>query len=357
MTKKLIVCSDGTWNSPNQAILSNVAKLGQALLKTDTNGVEQVSFYDPGIGADENFLKKYIGGATGWGISKNIRDCYQFLVNNYAPGDEIYCFGFSRGAYTVRLLIGFATSFGLLNEQDRELFNHNFDMIYELYRIKPNKRSQHKNFEKVEQLKSRTVKPRCKFVGVWDTVGALGAPTPLMGWISRKLWVGFHDTELRNTDYAYHALAIDERREPFRPSVWTGTHDDCQEMKQVWFAGSHTNVGGGYRYPGLADTAFLWMIEMARLRGLEFDQAYLDDPRNTSPDYRDSIDNSFSAPYWIFGPYLRPIGQLHEDVLENRRGVNEMLHASVVKRHAEDLPTFNPQNLAVGLQKLPVEPD
>ncbi len=357
MVKKLIVCSDGTWNSSYQAVPSNVTKLKHALLKTDSNGIEQMLFYDPGIGADENFLKKYVGGATGWGISRNIRDCYQFLVANYLLGDEIYCFGFSRGAYTVRSLIGFATSFGLLNEQDRELFNHNFDMIYELYRIKPNKRSHHENFEKAEQLKSRAVKPRCKFVGVWDTVGALGTPTPLMGWVSRKLWVGFHDTELRNTDYAYHALAIDERREPFRPSVWTGTQEDCQEMKQVWFSGSHTNVGGGYRYPGLADIAFLWMIKMARLRGLEFDQAYLDDPRNTNPDFRDSIDDSFSAPYWIFGSYLRPVGQLHEDVQENRRGVNEMLHASVVKRHTENLPTYNPQNIAIGFQKLPIEPD
>ena len=357
MTKKLVVCSDGTWNSPDQPIPSNAAKLKQALLKTDSNGIEQRLFYDPGIGVESNFIKKYVGGATGWGISENIRDCYEFLMNNYASDDEIYCFGFSRGAYTVRSLIGFVTSFGLLNKQDRELFNHNFDMIYKLYRIKPQKRPLHKNYEKVEQLKSRTVKPRCKLVGVWDTIGALGAPTPLMGWISRQLWVGFHDTELRNTDYAYHALAIDERREPFRPSVWTSTQDDCQEMRQVWFAGSHTNVGGGYRYPGLADTTFLWMIKMARLRGLEFDQAYLDDPRNTNPDYRDQINDSFSPPYWIFGPYLRPIGQLHEDVEEDRRGINEMLHASVVKRNAENLPTFNAGNLARGLEKLPVEPD
>lgn len=358
MVKKLVVCCDGTWNSPNQPIPSNVSKLKHALLETDSNGIEQKPKYDRGIGADENFIKKYVGGATGWGISENIRQCYQFLMDEYAPGDEIYCFGFSRGAYTVRSLIGFVTSFGLLHEQqDRELFRNNFDMLYELYRTKPKKRPLHKNYEKVEELKSRTVKPRCKFVGVWDTVGALGAPTPLMGWISRKLWVGFHDTELRNTDYAYHALAIDERREPFRPSVWTKTQEDCMEMRQVWFAGSHTNVGGGYRYTGLADTAFLWMIKMARLRGLEFDQAYLDDPRNTNPDYRDQIEDSYSLPNWIFGPYLRPIGQLHEDVEEDRRGVNEMLHASVVKRHAENLPTYNPKNLELGLQKLSVEPD
>lgn len=355
MVKKLVVCSDGTWNSSNQAIPTNVTKLKKALLKIDSKGIEQKIFYDPGIGVDENFFKKYVGGATGWGISENIRDCYQFLMDNYAPGDEIYCFGFSRGAYTVRSLIGFVTSFGLLSEQDRELFNYHFEMLYDLYRTKLQKRPLHKHYEKVEELKARTVKPRCKFVGVWDTVGALGAPTPLMGWISRKLWVGFHDTELRNTDYAYHALAIDERREPFRPSVWTAVQDDCQEMKQVWFAGSHTNVGGGFRHPGLADIAFLWMVKMARLRGLEFDQHYLDDPRHTNPDYHDHIEDSYSAPYWVFGPYLRPIGQLHEDVEEDRPGVNEMMHASVVKRSEDDLPTYNSANMVLGLQKLPVE--
>jgi uncharacterized protein (DUF2235 family) len=355
MGKKLIVCCDGTWSSPDQIVPTNVVKLKNTLLETDSNGIKQEICYDRGIGTNGGLIGKYIGGATGLGISKNIRRCYHFIAENFEIGDEIYCFGFSRGAYTVRSLVGLVASYGLLDKQDLEQFNYNFDLMYDHYRTEPQKRQQHKHFEKVEALKARTVKSRIKFIGVWDTVGALGAPTPMLGWVSRKLWVGFHDTELRNTDFAYQALAIDERRKHYRPSVWTGTHDGCQEMKQVWFAGAHRNVGGGYQHTGLSDTALLWMIKMAQQQGLEFDRTYLDNPQNLNPDHRGQIVDSYSLPYRVFGPYLRPIGQMHEDIDEDRPGINEMLHESVVKRSADGLPTYNPENLARGLQILPVE--
>lgn len=349
--KKIIICCDGTWNSPDQAVPTNVFKLKRALLSVDSNQVRQLSFYDPGVGANGGLIDKYLGGATGMGISENIEDCYRFLADNYQEGDEIFCFGFSRGAYTVRSFAGFVTSYGLLQAQNLDQFN----LIYDLYRTSPAKRSNHKNFAKGEALKAKAVKPHFKFVGVWDTVGALGAPTPLLGWITRKLWVGFHDTELRNTDYAYHALAVDERREPFRPSVWTKA-DECKEMQQVWFPGAHVSVGGGYKDAGLSDTALVWMIKKAQLRGLEFDQTYLSDQQNVNQNYRGQLIDSYSAAYKIFGPYLRPIGQLHEDVQADKAVVNEMLHESVVKRNADGLFTFNPENTAYGLQNLPVEP-
>ncbi len=348
--KKIIICCDGTWNSPDQGTPTNVFKLKAALSETDSNGVEQRVFYDVGVGADSGFIDKYVAGATGMGISKNIKDCYEFLAENYQEGDEVYCFGFSRGAYTVRSFAGFVSGYGLLARQKLD----QFDLLYDLYRTPPAKRPAHKNFAQAEALKSETAKPRFKLIGVWDTVGALGAPTPLLGWISRKLWVGFHDTELRNTDYAYHALAIDERRKPFRPSVWTKA-DTCLEMQQVWFAGTHSNVGGGYDEAGLSDTAFAWMIKKAQLRGLKFDSAYLDDPKNLNQNYRGDIVDSYSLPYKIFGPYLRPIGQLHDDVAANKSGVNEMMHKSVLNRRAEGLPNYNPDNTLFGLKNLPVE--
>lgn len=349
--KKIIICCDGTWNSPDQVISTNVCKLKKALLPVDSQQVRQLVFYDPGVGANGGLIDKYIGGATGMGISENIEDSYRFLTDNYQEGDDIFCFGFSRGAYTVRSFAGFVSSYGLLAAEDFDQFK----LIYDLYKTPPAKRASHKNYAKGEALKAKTVKPHFKFIGVWDTVGALGAPTPLMGWISRKLWVGFHDTELRNTDYAYHALAVDERREPFRPSVWTKA-DQCKEMKQVWFSGAHSNVGGGYKDTGLSDTAFSWMIKNAQLRGLEFDQSYLSAPQNLSENFRGQLVDSFSLAYKVFGPYLRPIGQLHEDVSVDRTGVNEMLHESVVKRNAAGLFTYNPENVAYGLKNLPVEP-
>jgi len=348
--KKIIICCDGTWNSPNQDTPTNVLKLKNALLALDSNQIRQLIFYDVGVGADSGFIDKYVAGATGMGISKNIRDCYEFLAKHYQSGDEIYCFGFSRGAYTVRSFVGFLSGYGLLTESELD----QFDLLYELYRTPPEKRSKNKRFAEGEAIKARTAKPRVKLIGVWDTVGALGAPTPVLGWVTRKLWVGFHDTELRNTDYAYHALAVDERREPFKPSVWTNARE-CKDMQQVWFSGTHSNVGGGYYDAGLSDTAFAWMLEKARLRGLEFDQGYFDDPNHLNPNYRASITDSFSLPYKIFGPYLRRIGKLHEDVNVDKAGVNEMMHESVVKRQAEGLPTYNRENTVYGLQNLPVD--
>jgi uncharacterized protein (DUF2235 family) len=349
--KKIVILCDGTWNTLDQVIPTNVCKLKEALLPIDSRQVQQLVFYDQGIGTNGGFIDKYIGGATGMGISRNIKDCYQFLARHYQQGDEIYCFGFSRGAYTVRSFVGFVTSFGLLAEQELG----QLDLLYDLYRESPAKRPHHKNFARVETLKARAITPRFKFIGVWDTVGALGAPTPLLGWISRKLWVSFHDTELRNADYAYHALAVDERREPFRPSIWTKVND-CKEMKQVWFSGAHSNVGGGYKDAGLSDTALVWMLKKAELRGLEFDQTYLSDPKKLQENYRGQLVDSYSSAYKIFGAYLRPIGQLHEDIGADKAGINEMMHESVVKRDGESLFTYNPRNTAYGLQNLPIEP-
>ncbi len=345
--KKIIICCDGTWNSPDQPTPSNVFKLKSALLLADSKQIRQLVYYDAGIGADSDFIDKYVAGATGMGISKNIRDCYQCLVQQFQPGDQIYCFGFSRGAYTVRSLVGFVSAYGLLTTEQMD----EFEMMYQLYRTPPAKRAQHKDFARCEAIRAGSVKPRITFIGVWDTVGALGVPTPMLGWISRQFWVGFHDTELRNTDYAYQALAIDERRKPFRPSVWTKAND-CLEMQQVWFAGCHSNVGGGLQDSGLSDTAFAWMLKKAQIRGLEFDQNYLDDPTHLNPDFRGPIEDSYSLAYKVFGPYLRPIGQMHDDVQASKTGVNELIHASVASRYAENLPTFNPDNTRYGLEKL-----
>lgn len=362
MNKKIIICSDGTWNTPdqkenNQPVPTNVIKLVRALKPQNSEGINQVVFYDQGVGTTGGPIVNFVGGITGWGISANILDCYRFLANNYQPGDEVYCFGFSRGAYTVRAFAGLVAGFGLLAKPDLD----ELPKVYALSRIPPADRPQHKLYPEVQALNARSIKPRIKLMGVWDTVGALGVPTPLLGWISRKLWVGFHDTQLRNTDYAYQALAVDERRKPFRPAVWTEA-PDITEIKQVWFSGAHANVGGGYLDEGLSDIAFDWMIKMATVRGLEFEQRYLDDTDKVHPDERGELINSFSLPYRLFGPlfklgpYLRPIGREHDDPKGKKTGFNEMMHQSVANRHAADLLSYNPENNDFGLKNLPIEP-
>jgi uncharacterized protein (DUF2235 family) len=219
--------------------------------------------------------------------------------------------------------------------------------VYELSRVEPNKRPAHKNYQEVQKLTATTIKPRIKFMGVWDTVGALGAPTPMLGWVTKKLWVKFHDTTLRNVDYAYHALAIDELREPFKPSIWTQAND-AKEIKQVWFSGSHSNVGGGFPDHGLSDTAFNWMIKMATQKGVEFDRLYLDDPQWLAPNYSGSIVNLYKGVYKLLGTNYRQIGQM---------GVNEMIHQSVIDRHIEKLECLNPQHAGSAIKKpLDIEP-
>jgi uncharacterized protein (DUF2235 family) len=353
--KKIIICCDGTWNSPDEkkngiAVPTNVTKLTRALLPTDANKIDQVVFYDQGVGTEGSLTDKYLGGGTGWGISKNIIDCYRFLANNYHDGDEIYCFGFSRGAYTARAVGGLVAWGGLLAKHQLE----NLPDLYELSRVDPKDREKDPLYKKLQPIIASTIKPRIKFMGVWDTVGALGAPTPMLSWITKKLWVKFHDTSLRNVDYAYHALAADELREPFRPSVWTGANDNIKEIKQVWFAGSHSNVGGGFPDAGLSDIAFSWMIKMASLRGLEFNQSYL--TAVLKPNSQGELVNLYKGVYLVLGAYPRPIGQLHEDTDEKKVGVNEMMHQSLLDRYTAKLPALNSDNIDYGITHLPVEP-
>ncbi len=355
--KKIIICCDGTWNSPDQKdqglpIPTNVTKLARAIKPVDTGKISQVVYYDQGVGTEGGTVDKLLGGATGLGISQNILDCYRFLAHNFLEGDEIYCFGFSRGAFTARSFAGLVSAFGLLSKSDLGELPH----LYELYRVEPAERPNHKLYKQVEALTANNSKPRFRLMGVWDTVGALGAPTPMLGWITKKLWVKFHDTALRNVDYAYHALAIDELRDPFKPSVWTAASEDIKEIKQVWFAGSHSNIGGGFADQGLSDTAFTWMVKMATQRGLEFEKAYLNNPAKVAPNFKGDIVNLYKGVYKVLGAYLRPIGQLHEDTREKKSGVNEMIHQSVLDRHADQMESFNSEHADYGIKHLPVEP-
>lgn len=172
------------------------------------------------------------------------------------------------------------------------------------------------------------------------------------------MWVGFHDTNLSNTDYAYHALAIDERRGPFAPSIWTEAKD-CQEMRQVWFSGAHSNIGGGYPDARLSDLTFEWMINMAEARGLEFNPEYL--KNKVKACYKGDVINSFTFAYKFLRllnvpMYLRPIGHKHRDVEGIKKCIHEMIHQSAVDRHKENMPTFNPANLQYGIDNLTTEP-
>lgn len=313
--RKLIVCCDGTWNRRDSAdAATNVAKMARALRPIDDSGISQLIYYHPGVGTG-NRVDQILGGAFGVGLSANVQSAYAFMVDNYQPGDYIFLFGFSRGAYTARSLAGLISLIGLMDKADMELF----PKIWEIYHSRPfrdaiahatipataDKPMRVRGADET-QAALRAIFPgggaegvleaiansrpaQIFFMGVWDTVGSLGIPYgPLRSWNEKTY--EFHDTDLSEVvAHAYHALAIDERRRPFQPTLWTrpkgrGAWKGAkkQVLEQVWFAGCHSNVGGGYKDCGLSDISFLWMAAKAASaadeetdRPLAFDTDYL----------------------------------------------------------------------------------
>jgi uncharacterized protein (DUF2235 family) len=327
MAKRLIVCCDGTWNRPDQldgglAAPTNVAKLALAVTREGPDGTAQLLHYHPGVGTRR--LERLRGGAFGFGISRNVRDCYRFLVENYEPGDELYLFGFSRGAFTARSLAGLVRNSGVLRSQHLARIPD----AYSLYRAR---RATAKPRGIEAQLFRRMhshpdQNPMVHFIGVWDTVGSLGIPLDGfgLGRLVNRRW-GFHDTDLSSrVRYAYQALAIDEERSPFRPTPWTlGSDEAEQTLEQVWFAGVHCDIGGGYRDASLSEIALLWMADRASRAGLALDPERLrhrevssDDQRRitgacVAPDALGLLHTSRKGIYRLLRRYRRPITPDH----------------------------------------------
>ena len=269
--KRLVVFADGTWNEPEQkdrgrAAPTNVVKLATAVQPSDAQGVAQVVYYHEGLGENGGIWDRLSGGAFGTGISRNIQELYRFLCINYAPGDEVWLFGFSRGAYTARSLAGLIRNCGLLRRENLPRIGE----AYALYRERGDDSSP--SSARAQAFRAAYCWPDfgVHFIGVWDTVGALGIPVmPLRFWT--KSLYEFHDVALsRTVRHAYQALAIDERRKPFVPAVWQrqAGAPATQVLEQAWFPGVHCNVGGGYADAGLSDGALLWMWDRAAQAGL-----------------------------------------------------------------------------------------
>ena len=304
MTKRLIMCCDGTWNTPDQQHggrprPTNVTKLALAVAPRDPQGVSQRVFYQRGVGTTR--WERLRGGAFGFGLSRDVRNTYRFIVRNYEAGDELYFLGFSRGAFTARSTAGFVRNAGILrrDEEDR------VDEAYALYRS----RSAHPRSVEAQLFRqSHSHETRIRFIGVWDTVGALGIPLNGLRWVNamNRRWQ-FHDTELSSwVDAAFQALAIDERRRPFLPAVWKPQPDAvAQALEQVWFTGTHCDVGGGNRDSRLADLALWWLAEQARGCGLALDERAVtfDDDRASG-----TIHESRNAFYRLLPSYTRPVG-------------------------------------------------
>lgn len=335
--KRLVICCDGTWNTPDQkdgetVSPSNVVKLARAVRARDEQDVHQIVYYSRGVGTRSG-LDRWTGGAFGHGLATNVQDAYRFIVDNYEEGDKLYLFGFSRGAYTARSVVGFIRNCGLLRRENR----HHFPDAYALYRrndVHPDDQ------ESVDFRRTYSHEVPVEFLGVWDTVGALGIPVRSLNWLTRHRYQ-FHDVKLsRIVRYACHAVAIDEKRSQFRPALWETSPEDVDRVEQAWFAGVHTNVGGGYRKCGLSDTALQWMVERAKARGLSVDQAYLDEHVKADPYCK--LRESRTGLYRLSRAYVRPIGAAKS---------GETVHPSVLERHAAADLRYQPSNLLAWLEK------
>ncbi|MDO6589777.1 DUF2235 domain-containing protein [Loktanella sp. D2R18] len=320
--KRIAIFCDGTWNRHDAAHPTNVVQLAQAVKHTADDGVKQEVFYVLGVGAGRGsnavarFLDRKLGGAMGMGLVENIEDAYRALVFSYEPGDEIFIFGFSRGAYTARSLAGLIRSCGIpprkhvhrLGEamaryRSRDKNTHPDDPESFLFRSEFSPFTATSEMEWQWRLKTRPglcVKLAVNYLGVWDTVGALGVPGH---WMSAKLFNKrheFHDQHLSSmVASARHAVSIDEHRKTFPPALWSEKLDEMNlralglesdaaldpqtrdnwAYRQEWFPGDHGSVGGGGDRVGLSSFSCDWVAQGAERVGLEMDQRVLQEVR------------------------------------------------------------------------------
>lgn len=346
--KRLVVCCDGTWNTPDQQqngghAPTNVVKVALALAPADGNGREQRLFYHRGVGTDP--AERIRGGVFGFGLGRNVREAYRFLVQHFEPGDELFFFGFSRGAYTARSVAGFVRNCGILRPEHANRLGD----AYELYRERTNQ-ARPRGVEAQLFRRSFSHETPVRFIGVWDTVGAHGIPVGggrLAEWLNRR-WQ-FHNNELSSeVQAAFQALAVDEYRRAFRPAIWRQSDSARdQRLEQVWFAGAHSDVGGGLQQTGLSDIALLWMVDRARECGLEFlpDTFRAIGPAGTvvAPDALGPIDRSRRGLYRLLRPFTREIT------------AGESVSGTAIERHRLD-PTYAPANLVSYLERTGGQP-
>jgi uncharacterized protein (DUF2235 family) len=292
MSRRIAFCADGTWDGSSNN--TNVFKIYNAISSIPG---EQYKFYDSGVGADSLPVEKLAGGAFGFGLFQKIKDAYSSIAGVYEEGDELFIFGFSRGAYTARSLAGMIANCGLPTKNPDP---NQVNIAFNAYRNKDQRASL------LASLSSyNMVTPNIKMVGVWDTVGSLGIPA-IFGGVSPILY-GFLDTTLNSRiQNACHAIAIDERRIEFPPTLWTGNPAPGQTVSQVYFTGVHCDVGGGYSDDAgtgtaLSDITLSWMMNKAQALGLVMDPAAVAKYAHPS-ESKNALDTKHESwnPLWLF---------------------------------------------------------
>ena len=364
--KSIVICSDGTGNTANKNRGTNVFKIFEAVdiygHWLDPSLRPQVAVYDDGVGTQNFNLVRLLGGAFGFGLGKNIRQLYTELIRVYEPGDSIYLFGFSRGAFTVRSLAAFIGICGILDRAKlgSEDVQARVTEAYRTYRatFRDNGGKTKGAWDEAESFRRKHSvvneehapdgKVRIRFIGVWDTVDAVGLPfDELSGVLNGIFRFKFPDYVLGDHVLrACHALSIDDERRTFHPLLWDEAGEkrnvgEEERIEQVWFPGVHSNVGGGYPKQGMSLVSMHWMLVKAKDAGLRFvgcDRHLLADHQNPFDKLYDS--RAGLAVYYRYLP--RDIGTMCR-----KHSTVPKIHLSAIERVIQGSGGYAPGNIPV----------
>jgi|SRR5688572_14901947 uncharacterized protein (DUF2235 family) len=361
--KNIIICSDGTGNTTIKGRGTNVFKLFEAIdvngHRSDSRLRRQLAFYDDGVGTENLRSVRILAGATGYGLSRNVKQLYRELCRVYEPGDAIYLFGFSRGAFTVRTLSGLINDCGIVDPADCHMedeFRDRVRLAYKAYRRKYRalltrvltvregvSAAQFRQRYASKDAAGNPVVPTIRLLGVWDTVDAVGLPFSLADVWNRVIWqYKFETTTLCGVvEKGCHALALDDGRAEFEPVIWNEDEAYTRDrVEQVWFAGAHSNVGGGYPQHGMSLVSLDWMMSHAESCGVRF-VAHTREEYATQHSFADKLYDPRSG----LGMFYRwkPRNVL---ALSRKRGIHvPKVHVSVVERIVQAPEGYAPGNI------------
>src|SRR5712691_1568418 len=385
-SQNLIVLCDGTGNSASKVFKTNVWRLYQAIDLTDGS---QVAVFGDGVGTSSIKVLRVLGLALGIGVKRNVLNLYKFLCRNYKTGDHIWAFGFSRGAFTIRVLAGLIWHEGLVAWESEEELNRNALAAYRAYRerafatsipwVKGGRYLRDRlvyawnwvtDVRTYDEVKKKTAAQRrdrinIHFIGVWDTVVAYGLPVDELT-IAVEKWgwpMRFRDKSLLpNVQHARQALSLDDERRTFFPVPWDGSAEkkriNGDRLQQVWFPGSHADVGGGYPDDGLSFVPLCWMINEAKKQGLRFESCVVESYiALAAPTGRIYDSRSGLGVLWRYQP--RNVDELmnrpnpDEAQRPEAEHITPVVHASVITRMTYGNDAYAPISLPEKIDVLP----
>ncbi|MEP3656024.1 MAG: DUF2235 domain-containing protein [Litorimonas sp.] len=335
--KRIIICFDGTWNKIDAKEPTNVLMMATGLTpKTAITAksklsVTQIIHYDEGIGTHGGWIRRHIDGMFGLGVLKNMQEAYRFLMFNYDPQDEVYVFGFSRGAFTARSFVGLVRSVGIIQRDHVKNVTEGIRLYKKGLKFDDPKmlsfRALHSRHistcgedethrcDLPDYLKGSSLPFKFRYVGLWDTVESIGFWKIVWASLMKRKQKAFVDSDHKYHDHKLngmitagrHAVALDERRPHFHSEPWGKVADANDRLgfkdtdpkrpiQEMFFPGNHGSVGGGGDVRGLSDGAFDWILDGAKEAGLELDTSPTSSVFSVLPDYQDSLRNSTTPP-------------------------------------------------------------